>query len=64
MKRSRTSCARSFLIIPAAIGVMFASSLARQLAIGWVIGTLTSAAARQPMLSHMLLEEGLKSGRV
>jgi zinc/manganese transport system permease protein len=34
----------SFLIIPAAIGVMFASSLARQLAIGWVAGTLTSAA--------------------
>ena len=34
----------SFLIIPAAIGIMFASSLARQLAIGWMIGTLTSAA--------------------
>ena len=34
----------SFLIIPAAIGVMFASSLARQLAIGWIVGTLTSAA--------------------
>jgi len=34
----------SFLIIPAAIGVMFASSLARQLAIGWIAGTLTSAA--------------------
>src|SRR5207244_2895247 len=33
----------SFLIIPAAIGVMFASSLARQLAIGWITGTLTSA---------------------
>jgi zinc/manganese transport system permease protein len=33
----------SFLIIPAAIGVMFASSLARQLAIGWIVGTLTSA---------------------
>ena len=34
----------SFLIIPAAIGIMFASSLAKQLAIGWTIGTLTSAA--------------------
>jgi zinc/manganese transport system permease protein len=33
----------SFLIIPAAIGVMFASSLPRQLAIGWISGTLTSA---------------------
>jgi zinc/manganese transport system permease protein len=34
----------SFLIIPAAIGVMFASSLGRQLAIGWIAGTVTSAA--------------------
>ena len=34
----------SFLIVPAAIGVMFASSPARQLAIGWITGTLTSAA--------------------
>jgi zinc/manganese transport system permease protein len=34
----------SFLIVPAAIGIMFASSLARQLAIGWVVGTFTSAA--------------------
>jgi zinc/manganese transport system permease protein len=34
----------SFLIIPAAIGVMFASSLARQLAIGWIVGTFTSVA--------------------
>ena len=34
----------SFLIIPAAIGVMFAASLARQLAIGWIAGTFTSAA--------------------
>ena len=34
----------SFLIVPAAIGVMFASSLPRQLAIGWIVGTLTSAA--------------------
>jgi zinc/manganese transport system permease protein len=34
----------SFLIIPAAIGVMFASSLGAQLAIGWLAGTLTSAA--------------------
>jgi zinc/manganese transport system permease protein len=33
----------SFLIIPAAIGVMFASSLGWQLAIGWIAGTLTSA---------------------
>src|SRR5262249_46663760 len=34
----------SFLIIPAAIGVMFATSLGRQLAIGWIAGTITSAA--------------------
>ncbi|HLX13940.1 MAG TPA: metal ABC transporter permease [Bradyrhizobium sp.] len=34
----------SFLIIPAAIGVMYASTLPRQLAIGWVAGILTSAA--------------------
>src|SRR5204863_3401932 len=34
----------SFLIIPAAIGIMFASSLPRQLAIGWVVGTFTSGA--------------------
>jgi zinc/manganese transport system permease protein len=34
----------SFLIIPAAIGVMFTSSPGRQLAIGWTAGTLTSAA--------------------
>jgi len=34
----------SFLIIPAAIGVMFASSLPRQLVIGWIAGILTSAA--------------------
>jgi len=33
----------SFLIIPAAIGVMFASTLANQLAIGWIVGTFTSA---------------------
>ena len=34
----------SFLIIPAAIGVMFACSLGRQLAIGWIAGIATSAA--------------------
>src|SRR5712671_2377994 len=34
----------SFLIIPAAIGVMLADSRTRQLAIGWVAGTATSAA--------------------
>jgi zinc/manganese transport system permease protein len=34
----------SFLIIPAAIGVMFASTLPGQLAIGWTAGILTSAA--------------------
>ncbi|MEA2884867.1 MAG: zinc/manganese transport system permease protein [Bradyrhizobium sp.] len=34
----------SFLIVPAAIGVLFASSPPRQLAIGWITGTLTSAA--------------------
>ncbi len=34
----------SFLIVPAAIGVMFSSSPPRQLAIGWITGTLTSAA--------------------
>jgi zinc/manganese transport system permease protein len=33
----------SFLIVPAAIGVMFASLLTRQLAIGWIVGTITSA---------------------
>ncbi|MEJ0076861.1 MAG: metal ABC transporter permease [Alphaproteobacteria bacterium] len=33
----------SFLIIPAAIGVMFAASPGRQLAIGWIAGTATSA---------------------
>src|SRR5438094_96472 len=32
----------SFLIIPAAIGVLYASTLARQLAIGWTAGTLSS----------------------
>jgi zinc/manganese transport system permease protein len=34
----------SFLIVPAAIGIMFTASPARQLAIGWITGTLTSAA--------------------
>jgi zinc/manganese transport system permease protein len=34
----------SFLIIPAAIGVMFALTPARQLAIGWIAGIVTSAA--------------------
>jgi zinc/manganese transport system permease protein len=34
----------SFLIIPAAIGVMFASTLPRQLTIGWIAGIATSAA--------------------
>jgi zinc/manganese transport system permease protein len=34
----------SFLIIPAAIGVMFADAPSRQLAIGWIFGTLVSAA--------------------
>jgi zinc/manganese transport system permease protein len=33
----------SFLIIPATIGVLYAAVLSRQLAIGWIIGTLTSA---------------------
>jgi zinc/manganese transport system permease protein len=33
----------SFLIIPAAIGVLYADTLARQLAIGWVAGAMTSA---------------------
>jgi zinc/manganese transport system permease protein len=33
----------SFLIIPAAIGVIYASSLGRQLAIGWITGIVTSA---------------------
>jgi zinc/manganese transport system permease protein len=33
----------SFLIVPAAIGVIFARSLASQLAIGWAVGTVTSA---------------------
>jgi zinc/manganese transport system permease protein len=34
----------SFLIMPAAIGVLFADTMGRQLAIGWVMGTLASAA--------------------
>ena len=34
----------SFLIIPAAIGVLYADTLMRQLALGWIIGTLASAA--------------------
>lgn len=34
----------SFLIIPAAIGLMFAHTLAAQLLIGWIAGTLVSAA--------------------
>jgi zinc/manganese transport system permease protein len=34
----------SFLIIPAAIGVLYADTLARQLAIGWLAGAITSAA--------------------
>src|SRR5207237_4657390 len=33
----------SFLIIPASIGVLYADTLARQLAIGWAAGTITSA---------------------
>src|SRR5207244_6682188 len=32
----------SFLIIPAAIGVLYASTLARQLAIGWSSSTVCS----------------------
>jgi zinc/manganese transport system permease protein len=34
----------SFLIIPATIGVMFATSQQGQLAIGWIVGTFVSAA--------------------
>src|SRR3954452_5822199 len=34
----------SFLIIPAAIGVLYANTLARQLAVGWLAGAMTSAA--------------------
>lgn len=34
----------SFLIIPATIGVMFATSQPGQLAIGWIVGTFVSAA--------------------
>ncbi len=34
----------SFLIIPAAIGVIYASAPGRQLGIGWIAGTLASAA--------------------
>jgi zinc/manganese transport system permease protein len=33
----------SFLIMPAAVGVLFADTLRRQLAIGWAVGTLASA---------------------
>src|SRR5262249_20728930 len=34
----------SFLIMPAAIGVLFADNLPRQLAIGWTVGTFARAA--------------------
>jgi len=34
----------SFLIMPAAIGVIYADSEARQLVIGWIVGTLASLA--------------------
>jgi zinc/manganese transport system permease protein len=34
----------SFLIMPAAVGVLFAATLPRQLAIGWIVGALASAA--------------------
>ncbi len=34
----------SFLIMPAAVGVLFADTFPRQLAIGWAVGTLASAA--------------------
>jgi zinc/manganese transport system permease protein len=34
----------SFLIIPAAIGVLYGDTLVRQLAIGWLAGAVTSAA--------------------
>jgi zinc/manganese transport system permease protein len=34
----------SFLIVPAAIGVMFSSSPERQLAVGWIVGVFASAA--------------------
>jgi len=34
----------SFLIIPAAIGVLYADTLARQLTIGWLAGAITAAA--------------------
>jgi len=34
----------SFLIIPAAIGVLYGDTLARQLGIGWLAGAVTSAA--------------------
>ena len=34
----------SFLIIPAAIGVLYADTLARQLTIGWLAGTITASA--------------------
>lgn len=33
----------SFLIIPAAIGVLYADTIGRELAIGWIAGTITSA---------------------
>jgi zinc/manganese transport system permease protein len=34
----------SFLIMPAAVGVLFAETLPRQLAIGWIVGAVASAA--------------------
>jgi zinc/manganese transport system permease protein len=44
----------SILIIPAAIGVMFASSPARQLAIGWIVGTFIAAAGLAASLAFDL----------
>jgi zinc/manganese transport system permease protein len=34
----------SFLIMPAAVGVLYADRMPQQLAIGWIVGTLASAA--------------------
>ena len=44
----------SFLIIPAAIGLIFASSFARQLGIGWLVGIAASAVILILMLDQAI----------
>ena len=57
----------SFLIIPAAIGVMFAGTLSRQLAIGWIVGTFVSASGLAGLVCLRLADRrghGLRFRRV